>query len=400
MKLLEGVRIIDLSRVLAGPWCTQLLADLGAEVIKVERPGAGDDTRGWGPPWVDSPAGRSSAYYLCANRGKRAIAIDFATPEGQQLVRDLAAQSDVVVENFKVGALARYGLGADDLRLLNPALVYCSITGFGQDGPYAARPGYDFIVQGMGGLMSVTGSVDGGPMKAGVALSDIMTGLYACNAILAALLRRKETGLGAHIDASLLDVTVAALANQALNYFATGTSPVRYGNAHPNIVPYQSFKAKDAVFNVAVGNDGQFSRLCQAIGRPEIATDQRFARNGLRAVNKPALDELLADAFAAQPVTEWLDRLAKAEVPAGPINDVAQVFADPQVQSRGLQISLDHPLRGPLPGVACPVVVDGERQGASLPPPLVGEHTDSVLRQILGRSSEALDDMRGRGVIA
>lgn len=398
-RMLEGIRILDLSRVLAGPWATQLMADLGATVIKVERPLEGDDTRRWGPPWLYAGEEPTSAYYLCANRGKEAIAVDFTDAEGQQIIRDLAAGCDVVVENFKVGTLKRYGLDAARLRKANPALVYCSVTGFGQDGPYSGRPGYDFIAQGMGGLMSVTGSKESGPMKTGVALSDIMTGLYSAIAILAALVRRGNTGEGAHLDVSLLDVTVATLANQAFNFFATGENPPRYGNAHPNIVPYQSFQTADRGINLAIGNASQFRRLCDAIGRSDLADDPRFAANGSRAGNKQALEDELAPIFAGAGAASWIERLDAADVPAGPINEISDVFKDAHVLHRGMKISLNHKELGDLPGIASPIKVDGERAVASTPPPLLGENTDSVLRRELGLGDLEVAGLRTRGVI-
>jgi crotonobetainyl-CoA:carnitine CoA-transferase CaiB-like acyl-CoA transferase len=398
-RLLAGVRILDLSRVLAGPWATQLMADMGATVIKVERPQEGDDTRKWGPPWLHRNDVQTSAYYLCANRGKLALAADFASSEGQELVRTLAAGSDVVVENFKVGVLKRYGLDAESLRSLNPRLVYCSVTGFGQDGPYSGRPGYDFIAQGMGGLMSVTGSAESGPMKTGVALSDIMTGLYATAAILAALFKQGRTGSGCHLDVSLLDVTVATLANQAFNYFATGQNPPRYGNAHPNIVPYQSFLAADRGINLAIGNDSQFRRLCEAVGRPYLAEDPRFATNGSRAAHKSALECELVPLFAAASADTWIERLDAAGVPAGPINEIADVFADPHVRHRGMKVELQHEQLGDLPGVASPIMIDGKRAVASSAPPMLGENTDEILARDLGLNSGQIAALRARGIV-
>ena len=399
-RLLEGIRILDLSRVLAGPWATQLMADMGATVIKVERPREGDDTRKWGPPWLHRKDVKTSAYYLCATRGKQALAVDFASSEGQELIRTLAAGSDVVVENFKAGALARYGLDAESLRSLNPRLVYCSVTGFGQDGPYSGRPGYDFIAQGMGGLMSVTGSLESGPMKTGVALSDIMTGLYATTAILAALLKQGRTGIGCHLDVSLLDVTVATLANQAFNYFATGQNPPRYGNAHPNIVPYQSFSTADRGINLAIGNDAQFRRLCEAVGRLDIADDPRFSTNGSRAAHKDALEHELIPIFAGASADTWIERLDAAGVPAGPINEISDVFADPHVRHRGLKVELRHDRLGDLPGVASPIMVDGTRAVASTPPPTLGQNTDEVLARDVGLDPGEIAALRARGVVA
>lgn len=398
--LLSGIRILDLSRVLAGPWATQLLADLGATVIKVERPQEGDDTRRWGPPWFDGAGEAVSAYYLCANRGKEAIAVDFTKSEGQDVIRRLAADCDVVVENFKVGSLKRYGLDQESLSAIYPELIYCSVTGFGQDGPYRNRPGYDFIAQGMGGLMSVTGSPESGAMKTGVALSDIMTGLYSAIAILAALVGRMRTGAGAHLDISLLDVTVATLANQAFNYFATGENPRRYGNAHPNIVPYQSFAAMDRGINLAIGNDGQFRRLCAAIERPELAEDGRFETNASRALNKAALDDALTPIFASKRADEWVVLLDRAGVPAGPINDISDVFADPHVRHRGMKIELNHPRMGDLPGVASPIKINGARAVAALPPPMLGEHSEEILKRYLGLGAGEITDLLASGAVA
>jgi crotonobetainyl-CoA:carnitine CoA-transferase CaiB-like acyl-CoA transferase len=359
-KPLSGLTVVELARILAGPWAGQLLADLGAEVIKVERPGGGDDTRAWGPPFA---ADGSAAYFHGCNRGKSSVAIDLATAEGQDRVRALAAGADVLIENFKVGGLAGYGLDFASLAKINPRLVYCSITGFGQDGPYAARPGYDFIIQGMGGMMDLTGEADGAPMRAGVAVADLFTGLYASSAILAALRGRDATGAGCHIDMALLDVQVAMLANQAMNYLIGGQAPRRLGNAHPNIAPYQTFAAADGHVIVAVGNDGQFARLCALLG---LAADARFATNAERVRNRDALTALLSPAMAPRRRDELLAALAAAGIPAGPINDVAQVFADPQVIARGMRIC-----PGGVPGIASPIVIDGRRQVAAGPSPTI-----------------------------
>jgi crotonobetainyl-CoA:carnitine CoA-transferase CaiB-like acyl-CoA transferase len=353
---LSGLKVIELARILAGPWAGQLLADLGAEVIKVERPGSGDDTRGWGPPFA---ADGSAAYFHSCNRGKRSVAIDLDTVEGQADVRALVGGADVLIENFKVGGLARYGLDATSLRALNPRLVYCSITGFGQDGPYAQRAGYDFMIQGMGGIMDLTGDPAGEPQKIGVAFADIFTGVYASTAILAALRGRDATGEGCHIDMALLDTQVAVLANQAMNYLVSGATPHRLGNAHPNIAPYQTFAVADGHVIVAVGNDGQFRRLCALLGLPALAEDARFVTNADRVGNRAALTAALAPLVAQRHRDELLAALAASGVPAGPINDVAHVFADPQVQARGLRID-----RGGVPGVASPIVIDGRRQVA------------------------------------
>lgn len=401
---LSHVRVLDLSRVLAGPWATQILADLGADVIKVERPGTGDDTRTWGPPWFsgDDDA-QVAAYYLCANRNKRSVTIDMANAEGQALIRDLARKSDVLVENFKVGGLARYGLDYDSLRALNPRLVYCSITGFGQTGPYAARAGYDFLVQGLGGLMSVTGRPDeesgGGPMKVGVALTDILTGLYAANAIQAALAARENTGVGQHVDMALLDVQVACLANQAMNYLATGASPARLGNAHPSIVPYQDFPTADGYMILAIGNDGQFARFCEEAGQPELATDARFATNKARVENRSVLVPILRHITTARTTTAWVQALEACAVPCGPINGLAEVFADPQVQARDLRITMDYPKIGAVPLVASPMRLSDTPVDYRLPPPPLGAHTDEVLHELLDMSSAAIAALRERDVV-
>lgn len=365
MKPLHGIKVIELARILAGPWCGQLLADLGAEVIKVERPGAGDDTRHWGPPFLTDPDGnnRDAAYFHAANRGKHSIAIDISTAAGQAQVRSLVADADVVIENYKVGGLTRYGLDHASLSALNPRLITCSITGFGQTGPYAHRAGYDFIIQGMGGAMSLTGEPDGAPQKSGVAYADLFTGVYSAVAILAALRQRDVTGRGAHIDMALLDTQVGVLANQALNWMASGTVPRRMGNGHANLAPYQSFPAADGDLIIAVGNDGQFSRLCDLLGL-DLAQDERFATNPARVVNRAVLIPLIERATRRWSKAELADALEEAGVPAGPINDVGQVFADPQVIARGMQIERDG-----LPGVASPIMIDGERMIADDPSP-------------------------------
>jgi crotonobetainyl-CoA:carnitine CoA-transferase CaiB-like acyl-CoA transferase len=387
---LSGLKVLDLSRVLAGPWAGQLLGDLGADVVKVERPGAGDDTRAWGPPWVKQADGRDSrqaAYFQCANRNKRSIAIDMATPEGQALIRDLAMQADVVLENFKVGGLKAYGLDYDSLQALNPRLIYCSITGFGQTGPYAQRAGYDFLIQGLGGLMSLTGRPDGeggaGPQKVGVALVDIMSGLYATIGVLAALNHRHASGEGQHIDLALLDVQVAALANQAASYLATGEAPRRMGNAHPTIVPYQDFPTADGDMILAIGNDGQFSRFCTEAERPEWAGDERFATNPARVANRAVLIPLMRQATVMKTTAEWIKRLEVAGVPCGPINRLNEVFADPQVLARGLEVRLDHPAFGSVPLVANPIRFSATPVHYGLAPPALGEHTEAVLEDWL-----------------
>jgi crotonobetainyl-CoA:carnitine CoA-transferase CaiB-like acyl-CoA transferase len=364
-KPLAGIRVIELARILAGPWAGQLLADLGAEVVKIERPGSGDDTRGWGPPFVEADG--SAAYFHGCNRGKSSLAIDIATRQGQERVRALTAEADVVIENFKVGGLTRYGLDHASLARINPRLITCSISGFGQDGPYAARAGYDFMIQAMGGIMDLTGEPDGAPQKTGVAFADIFTGLYASTAILAALRGRDVTGRGAHIDLALLDVQVAVLANQAMNYLVSGEVPHRMGNAHPNIAPYQGFAAADGHLVVAVGNDRQFASLCAVLALPDLARDVRFATNATRVGNRDALTALLAASIALRGRDELLVALAAGGVPAGPINAVAEAFADPQVIARGMKIE-----RGGVPGVASPIVIDGRRQVSDRGSPALG----------------------------
>ena len=383
MKPLEGLKVLELARILAGPWVGQLLADLGADVVKVERPGAGDDTRAWGPPFVEAEDGGdlSAAYFHSCNRGKRSIAADFETPEGQELVRKLAAHADVVIENFKVGGLKKYGLDYASLKQINPRLVYCSITGFGQDGPYASRAGYDFMIQGMGGIMDLTGDPDGEPQKIGVAYVDIFTGVYSVVGILAALRKRDATGEGAHLDMALLDVQTSVLANQAMNYLASGKAPRRMGNAHPNIVPYQVFPVADGHVIVAVGNDGQFGRLVAVLGRPELAQDERFRSNAGRVGHRAELAPLLTGLTLAFTRKDLLSALEKQGVPAGPINTVADVFADPQVIARGMKIDLpsDAARGGAIPSVRSPIVMDGQPMTAQRPSPRLGEHTDEVL---------------------
>jgi crotonobetainyl-CoA:carnitine CoA-transferase CaiB-like acyl-CoA transferase len=403
---LAGIRVLDLSRILAGPWCGQLLADLGAEVIKVERPGEGDDTRGWGPPFVrDARSGEQgdAAYFLCANRGKKSVTVDFTRPAGQALVRELAARCDVLLENYKVGGLAKYGLDYASLAESQPRLVYCSITGFGQTGPYAKRPGYDFLVQAMGGLMSITGERDdrpgGGPQKVGVALTDVMTGLYAAVGVLSALRSRESTGRGQHIDLSLLDVQIAALANQAANYLATGEPPRRLGNDHPSIVPYRAFPARDGHLIVAIGNDVQFRSFCEVAGRPELADDERFRSNEARVRNREALGSLLEELTRTKTVDEWVALLERANVPGGPINTLDRVFADPHVRARGARVEVEHPCYGLLDLVANPIRLSGtpiEYRGA---PPLLGEHNAEVLSGLLEKSAEELASLSAAGVI-
>lgn len=399
---LSDVLVLDLSRVLAGPWATQLLADLGADVIKVEKPGSGDDTRHWGPPWLERDDQKVAAYFLAANRGKRSVAIDIATPEGAALVRRLAERADVVVENFKVGGLAKYGLDADSLRAANPRLIYASITGFGQDGPYAGRAGYDYIIQGMGGLMSLTGIPDGepggGPMKVGVAVADLFTGMYAANAILAALYRREQTGVGATIDLALFDTQLAMLANQASNALVSGSDPRRLGAGHPNIVPYQPFAAADQQIIIAVGNDSQFARLAKLLGRPQWANDPKFATNAARVASRDILVPMIADIIAEAPASDWLAKLEAVGIPAGPINSISQALGDPQAIHRGARIEVGGGRLGPVPMVGCPVRLDGERADSALPPPALGEHGLEILRQ-LGLDEDELQRLNRSGVI-
>jgi formyl-CoA transferase len=402
VKPLQGIRVLDLSRVLAGPWCTQLLADLGAEVVKVERPGAGDDTRHWGPPWHEHKDERVAAYFLAANRGKQSAAIDFGRPEGAALVRQLAARADVVVENFKVGGLAKFELDAVSLRAANPGLIYASITGFGQDGPYADRAGYDYIIQAMGGMMSITGLPDGepggGPMRAGVAIVDLFTGLYASSAILAALHQRDSSGEGATIDLSLFETQLAMLANQASNALISGRDPVRQGNSHPNIVPYQPFAASDQPIVIAVGNDRQFGRLAEICGAPEWTADQRFATNSARVAHRAELVALIAERIAERSAADWLAALEGAGIPAGPINRISQALADPQALYRGAVRELGPGRLGEVPTVGSPLRFDGERADADLPPPALGEHTAEVLAGI-GVGGAEIERLRAAGVI-
>jgi formyl-CoA transferase len=405
-RILEGVRVLDLTRVLAGPWATQNLADLGAEVIKVERPGQGDDTRAWGPPFLKDGEGRElpdAAYYLACNRGKKSLTLDIAKPEGRKVARALALKSDVLVENFKVGDLARHGLDYATLAKDNPRLVYCSITGFGQDGPYRDRPGYDFMVQGLGGLMSVTGERDdlpgGGPQKVGVAVSDLFTGMYATSAILAALLHRAASGCGQHIDMALLDVQVAMLANLSSAYFAAGEAPRRMGNAHQTIVPYHVFRARDDFLIVAVGNDTQFAKFCEVIGAAEWPKDARFATNPQRVRNRDLMVEMISERMRTRSAREWLALLEPSGVPCGPINDLAQVFADPQVRHRGMRVTAPHPAAGEVSMVANPIKFSATPITHEVPPPLLGEHTDAVLRGVLGMKDEEISALRKAGAV-
>lgn len=402
---LEGLRVLDMSRVLAGPWASQMLGDLGAEVIKIERPGAGDDTRGWGPPYLHDAEGvetSESAYFLCANRNKKSVTIDIAHPEGRKLILKLAEASDILIENFKVGGLQHYGLDYASLHALNPRLIYCSITGFGQTGPYAHRAGYDFLVQAMGGLMSVTGRADGqpgdGPQKVGVAITDILTGLYATVAILAALTHRTATGAGQHIDMALLDSQIAAMANLGSNYLLTGTPPVRLGNSHPSIVPYQDLPTADGAMIVAVGNDGQFARMCVCLGHPEWATDPRYISNRARVENRLHLVPCLQQATMLRSTAEWVAMFEGAGVPCGPVNTLADVFADPHVQDRGVRIEMNHPLADSLPLVANPIRLSEAPVAYRLPPPLLGQHTREVLADVLGLDPAAIQGLADAGV--
>ena len=402
---LSHLKVLDLSRVLAGPWAGQLLGDYGADVVKVERPGTGDDTRIWGPPWTPDGDGNptsDAAYFLCTNRNKRSVTIDFTRPEGQDLVRRLAARSDVLIENFKVGGLAQYGLDWDSLHAVNPRLVYCSVTGFGQTGPYAPRAGYDFLIQGMGGLMSVTGRGDGeagaGPQKVGVALTDVLTGLYATSAILVALGHRDRTGEGQRIDLALLDVGVATLINQTTNYLVGGQVPGRMGNAHPNVVPYQDFPTADGNMIIACGNDGQFAKLARAAGHPGWATDPRFATNRARLANRGALLDAMVPVCRTRTTADWVAALEAVGVPCGPINTLEDVFADPQVQARGTRITMPHAAGAELPLVANPVKMSATPPTYRLPPPLLGADTDAVLGE-LGLDAAAIAGLRDAGLV-
>jgi crotonobetainyl-CoA:carnitine CoA-transferase CaiB-like acyl-CoA transferase len=403
---LQSVRVLDLSRILAGPWCTQILSDLGAEVIKVERPGSGDDTRGWGPPYLKDADGNETdvaAYYLSCNRGKRSITVDMATSEGQDLVRRLAAQSDVVIENYKAGGLARYGLDYASLEALNPRLVYCSITGFGQTGPYAGRAGYDFLIQAMGGLMSVTGHADGepggGPLRVGVAMADIMTGMYATVAILAALNERERSGLGQHIDMALLDTQTAVLANQATNYFTSGTAPGRQGNSHPNVVPYQVFETSDGHLIIAVGNDAQFARLCATLGAPELADDDRYRANTDRIRNRDALISEIRGLVRGWTKGDLISALEQVGVPAGPINTIDEVFADPQVQHRGLRMTLPHPRAGTVDLVGSPIRYSRTPVAYQGAPPDLNADAAWVLRERLRLDDAEIAALQAAGAV-
>ncbi len=403
---LSGVRVLDLSRILAGPWSGQVLADLGADVVKVERPRGGDDTRFWGPPWLNGLDGKStgeSAYYLSANRNKRSITIDLASPEGRHLVQQLACKADVLIENFKVGSLVQYGLDYESIKALNPRLVYCSITGFGQTGPYAARAGYDFLIQGMGGLMSLTGRADGadgaGPVKVGVAVTDIMTGLYATIGILAALRRREHSGVGQHIDLALLDVQIASLANQASNYLVGSVVPRRMGNAHPNIVPYQEFPTADGFMIIAVGNDSQFASLCRTLGSPGWSVEERFSTNPQRVKHREELVAMIHSITVCRRTDDWVAAMEAAGVPCGPINTLERVFEDPHVKSRGNRLDMSHPLAGQVPLVANPIRMSESPVQYRNAPPTLGQHTDEVLSDWLNASESDIDRLRAEKAI-
>jgi crotonobetainyl-CoA:carnitine CoA-transferase CaiB-like acyl-CoA transferase len=403
---LSHIRVLDLSRVLAAPWTGQNFADLGAEVIKVERPQQGDDSRAFGPPWLKDGSGKEtteSAYFACANRGKKSITVDLSKPAGQRIVRELAARCDVLLENYKFGDLARYGLGYDDLKQVNPRLVYCSVTGFGQTGPYRERPGYDFMIQGMAGLMSVTGERDdlpgGGPQKAGIPIADIMTGMYATIAVCAALAHRAETGVGQQLDLALFDSLTAVLANQGANYLATGKSPGRLGNAHPNIVPYQTFKTADGAVILACGNDNLFRKFCEVASAAHLAGDPRYATNGKRVENRVELTRILDEIFARRTTREWVETLEAAGVPNGPINTIEQVFAEPQAIARGLRVELAHPAAGKVALTRSPMRFSATPVEHERPPPLLGQHTDEILRGLLGLKDDEVATLRADGAV-
>jgi formyl-CoA transferase len=403
---LSHIRVLDLSRVLAGPWAAQNLADLGAEVIKIERPGVGDDTRGWGPPWMKDGQGRDtteSAYFLSVNRNKKSVTLDISKPEGQQIARELALKSQVLIENYKVGTLKRYGLDFNSLKQDNPGLIYCSVTGFGQDGPYAPRPGYDFIFQGMGGLMSITGERDGqpgaGPQKVGIAITDVLTGMYASVAILAAITHRERTGQGQYIDAALLDTMVAFNANQIVSYLCSGKIPIRWGNAHPQVVPYEVFPTADGHIILAVGNDSQFASFCQAAGCAELAQEPRFKTMSQRIVHRGELIPLIAEIMRTRTKHEWIGALEAANVPCGPINNMKEVFEDPQVQHRKLRVDIPHPLGGVAPVVASPLRLSETPVEYRLAPPTLGQHNEEILRNLLGKSDVEFARLKTAGIV-
>lgn len=403
---LQGIRVLDLSRILAGPWCTQVLADLGAEVIKIEKPGTGDDTRHWGPPWLRDSAGREtreSGYYLSTNRGKQSVSVDISKPEGRALIERLAAHSDVFIENFKTGDLARKGLGYEPIRALNPRIVYVSITGFGQTGPRAQQAGYDYLVQGMGGLMSITGIPDGepgaGPLRAGVAVGDLSTGLYAAIGILAALRHRDLTGEGQYIDLALLDTVVGMMANQGQNYFVGGQPPGRMGAEHPNLAPYRTFATDDGYVIIAVGNDAQFRKLCGVLGVDALANDARFATNAERVRQRRVLAELIEAQTSKWPMAKLVDALSAVDVPSGPINSLDQVFADPQVRHRELRVTLPHAFGGNVDGIRNPLRFSATPASYTRAPPLLGQHTDEVLSRIAGLTAEEIARLREAKVV-
>jgi len=403
---LSHIRVLDLSRILAGPWASQNLADLGAEVIKIERPGSGDDTRDWGPPFLRDRMGketRESAYFLSVNRGKKSVTLDISKPEGQKIARNLASKSDVLIENYKVGGLKKYGLAYDELKTINPKIIYCSITGFGQTGPHAQRPGYDFIFQGMGGLMSITGERDGepggGPQKVGIAITDVLTGMYASLAITAAIAHRERTGQGQYIDLALLDTIVAFGANQILNYFTSGEVPHRYGNAHANLLPYEVFATADGHVILAAGNDGQFASFCKAAEQPELAEDARFRAMPDRIRHRAELIPLVRQIMKRRASRDWIVRLEAANVPCGPINDYKEVFEDPQVRHRGLKIETPHPLAGTTPGISSPMRFSETPVTYGVPPPMLGQHTQEVLKGVLAMSDAEIERLRERGVV-
>jgi formyl-CoA transferase len=405
MGPLSGLRVIDMSRVLAGPWCGQILADLGCEVIKIERPGRGDDTRGWGPPNLKDASGKDTGeagYYLAANRGKKSLTLDISSPEGQEIVRALAKDADILIENYKVGQLAKYGLDFKSLSALNPRLIYASITGFGQTGPYSDRPGYDVMAQGMGGIMSVTGEKDdapgGGPQRVGVAISDLFTGVYTAVAICAAIEHRHRTGKGQWIDTALLDTTLAVMSNQALNYLVSGEAPGRLGNEHPNVVPYQAFATKDHHVIMAVGNDAQFARFCELAGRPELAKDPRYATNSQRLVNRKEIIPIVAEIMRTKTRAEWMAALEKAGIACGPINSLDQVFEEPQIKARGMKVTLPHHLAGKVDVVGSPMNFSDSKIEYKLPPPTVGQHTDEVLKSI-GYDAAKIKALREKKIV-
>jgi len=403
---LSNLMVLDLTRVLAGPWCTQTLADLGADVIKVERPAVGDDTRHWGPPWIPDGSGRptrDSAYFSSANRNKKSIAVDISTPEGRALIRELASTADILVENYKVGNLSRYGLGYEDMRNLNPGLIYCSVTGYGQGGPYANLPAYDFIVQGAGGLMSINGEADnkpgGGPMKVSIAVTDVLSGLNATIGILAAVHSRHLTGQGQHIDIALLDVIVNFGANQLASYFITGEVPERYGNEHPNLTPYQTFPTADGHIIIGCGNDDQYRRLCTVLGHPELASDDRFLTMADRNTNRTALQVVLQDLLGTKTTADWVDVLVNAGIPCGPINNYRQVFEHPQVVHRQMRVDMHHPAGGMIGTVRSPIRFSDTPVEYRMGPPLRGQHTEEILSSVLGKAPRTIDALRDAGIV-